>query len=221
MQKLKLPNNKLRRKRQSAIVSIAAILLSAAVLCQPDLVHAAPHGGGGGFHGGGAFSAGRFQGPVPGGLHTPITLKVEAVTGLPGLNHSDLCRFLAAHMADARLADWRFEPADGDIAAPNRVEWTFRLNPYAGGEVRQFVREPVMEEGFGVHRPVTIESRLYLNDQYQTVVKQRALVQGGPNDPELAAAVASTTESLLGHSGAHRTCDWTGSSGRGCGEAMQ
>lgn len=163
----------------------------------------------------------RFHGPVFGGFHTPITLKVEAVTGLPGLNHSDLCRFLAAHMADARLADWRFEPADGDIAAPNRVEWTFRLNPYAGGEVRQFVREPVMEEGFGVHRPVTIESRLYLNDQYQTVVKQRALVQGGPNDPELAAAVASTTESLLGHSGAHRTCDWTRSSGRGCGEAMQ
>ena len=151
----------------------------------------------------------------------PATPQAEVVVRIDQMNHSDLCRFLAAHMADARLADWRFEPADGDIAAPNRVEWTFRLNPYAGGEVRQFVREPVMEEGFGVHRPVTIESRLYLNDQYQTVVKQRALVQGGPNDPELAAAVASTTESLLGHSGAYRTCDWTRSSGRGCGEAMQ
>ena len=39
---------------------------------------------------------------------TPITLKVEALHGLPGLHHSALCRFLAGHMADAGLADWRF-----------------------------------------------------------------------------------------------------------------
>jgi hypothetical protein len=138
---------------------------------------------------------------------TPITLKVEALHGLPGLHHSALCRFLAAHMADARLTDWRFEPAEGDVAAPNRVEWTFRLNPYAGGEVRQFAREPVREEGFGVHRPVTIEARLYLNDKYQTLIERQAMVQGGPNDTELAAAVASATESLLGPSGAYRAID--------------
>ena len=138
---------------------------------------------------------------------TPITLKVEAAHGLPGLHHSALCRFLAAHMADARLAAWRFEPAEGDIAAPNRVEWTFRLNPYAGGEVRQFVREPVAEQGFGVHRPVTIEARLYLNGEYQTLIERQAMAQGGPNDRELAAAVASATESLLGPSGAYRAID--------------
>jgi len=32
-------------------------------------------------------------------------------------------------------------------------------------------------------------------------------MQGGPNDPELAAAVASATESLLGPSGAYRAID--------------
>jgi hypothetical protein len=134
----------------------------------------------------------------------PITLQVHAFHGLPGLNHSALCRFLAAHMAEAGLADWRFEPAEGDSAAPNRVEWTFKVNPYAGGEVRQFVREPVAEQGFGIHRPVTIEVRLYLNDQYQALVERQAMVRGGPNDTELAAAVASATESLLRPSGAYR-----------------
>ena len=137
----------------------------------------------------------------------PITLKVEAAHGLPGLHHSALSRFLATHMADAQLVNWRFEPAEGDIAAPNRVEWIFRLNPYAGGEVRQFVPQPVAEQGFGVRRPVTIEVRLYLNDEYQTLVERQAMVQGGPNDTEFAAAVASATESLLGPSGAYRALD--------------
>jgi hypothetical protein len=144
---------------------------------------------------------------APATAETPITLKVEAAHGLPGLHHSALCRFLAAHMADAGLADWRFEPAEGDVDAPNRVEWSFKLNPYAGGEVRRFVREPVAERGFGVHRPVTIEVRLYLNDKYQTLFEQKAMVQGGPNDPELAAAVTSATQGLLGPSGAYRAID--------------
>ncbi|MBV8091605.1 MAG: hypothetical protein JO139_18940 [Alphaproteobacteria bacterium] len=136
-----------------------------------------------------------------------ITLKVVAFHGLPGLHHSALSRFLAAHMADAGLADWRFEPADGDNASPNRVEWTFRLNPYAGGEVRNFVRAPEAEQAFAAYRPVTIEVRLYLNDKYQTLIERQAMVRGRPNDPELAAAVASATKSLLGPSGAYRTID--------------
>lgn len=134
----------------------------------------------------------------------PITLKVDAIHGLPGLHHSALRRFLAAHMADTGLADWRFEPAEGDNASPDRVEWTFRLNPYAGGEVRNFVRAPVEEQGFSAHHPVTIEVRLYLNNKYQTLIERQSLVRGGPNDPELAAAVASATQTLLGPSGAYR-----------------
>ena len=66
----------------------------------------------------------------------PITLKIEATSGLLGVHHSALSRYLAVHMSDAKLADWRFEAAEGDVAARDRVEWTFRLNPYAGGEVR-------------------------------------------------------------------------------------
>src|SRR5271166_1752722 len=139
-----------------------------------------------------------------------MTLKVEAFHGLPGLNHSALSRFLAAHMADAGLADWRFEPAEGDTSAPDRVEWTFRLNPYAGGEVRNFVHTMIYEQRLGVHRPITIEARLYLNGEYQTLVEKQAVVQGGPNDPELAAAVASAAQSLLGPAGAYRAIDTGG-----------
>lgn len=141
-----------------------------------------------------------------GNAAAPITLTVETFHGLPGLHHSALSRFLATHMADAGLADWRFEPAEAD-EAPDRVEWAFRLNPYAGGEVRNFMRAPVSERGFDVHRPITIEVRLFLNGEYQTFVEQQAMIQGGPNDRELAAAVAAATESLLGPSGAYRAID--------------
>ena len=138
---------------------------------------------------------------------TPITLKVEALAGLPGLHQSALSRFAATHMTDAGLADWRFEPAEGDSAAPNRVEWTFRLNPYAGGEVRNFVHTLVYEQRLGVHRPITIEARLYLNGEYQTLVEQQAIVQGGPDDADLATAIAGATQNLLSPKGAYRAID--------------
>jgi len=136
-----------------------------------------------------------------------VTLQVEASHGLLGLHHSALSRFLAAHMAEVGLADWRFEPAASDSVAADRVEWSFKLNPYAGGEVRSFVHTLTHEWGFGVHRPITIEARLYLNGEYQALVEQQAIIQGGPDDPDLAAAVTSVTQNLLGPSGAYRAVD--------------
>jgi hypothetical protein len=136
-----------------------------------------------------------------------VTLQVAATDGLPGFNHADLSRYLAQRMEDTRLADWHFEPAGGDGRARDRVEWTFKLNPYAGGEVRNFARTLVYERSFGVARPITIEARLYLNGEYHTLVEQQAIVRGGPDDPELAHAVASATEGLLGPSGAYRAID--------------
>jgi hypothetical protein len=66
------------------------------------------------------------------------------------------------------------------------------------------VQTQFYEQRRGVHRPITIEARLYLNGEYQTLVERQATMQGGPNDPELAAAVASATASLLGPAGAYR-----------------
>ena len=77
---------------------------------------------------------------------------------------------VAARMAETRLPDWRFEPAADNGSAANRVEWSFKLNPYAGGEVRNFARTSGYEREFGFHRPITVEARLYLNGEYQTLV---------------------------------------------------
>lgn len=136
-----------------------------------------------------------------------MTLQVEATDGLPGFHRADLQRYLALHMAEAGLGEWRFEPAADNGVAADRVEWTFKLNPYAGGEVRNFVHTMVYERKFGVRRPITIEARLYLNGEYETLVEKQAVIYGGPNDPEFAAAVASATQNLLGPSGAYHAID--------------
>lgn len=137
------------------------------------------------------------------------TLKVEASNGLPGFHRAKLSRHLASHMAEDGLADWCFEPAAEAGPAPNRVEWNFKLNPYAGGEVRRFARSLIDERGFHAHRPITIEARLYLNGVYQARVEKQAIIDegGGPNDPHLVEVVASLTRSLLGPSGAYRAID--------------
>ena len=135
------------------------------------------------------------------------TLEVEAATGLPGFHRGDLQRYLAVHMAEATLGEWRFESAADNGSAANRVEWSFKLNPYAGGEVRNFAHTPVYERALGLHRPITIEARLYLNGEYQTLVEAQAIFDGGPNDPALATAVASVTQNLLGPSGAYHAID--------------
>ena len=144
---------------------------------------------------------------APANAASPLILQVATSDTLPGFHLGDLPRYLARHMAEAGLADWRFEPAADKGSAPNRVEWSFKLNPYAGGEVRSLVRPHMAERIFSEHRPITIEVRLFLNGQYQTLVEKHAIIQGGADDPDLAAAVASVTQNLLGPSGAYRAID--------------
>jgi hypothetical protein len=144
---------------------------------------------------------------VPAVAAPPLTLQVEVSDTLPGFHIGDLPRYLALRMAEASLADWRFEPAADKGSAPDRVEWTFKMNPYAGGEVRNLMRPHMAERTFSAHRPVTIEARLFLNGQYQTLVEKQAVIQGGPDDSDLAAVVASVTQNLLGPQGAFRAVD--------------
>ena len=136
-----------------------------------------------------------------------VTLEVAAFHGLPGLHHSALSRFIASHMAEARLANWRFEPSTGDGLAADRVEWSFTLHPYAGGEVRRFAHSLSGQPRPGTRRPVTIEARLYLHGEYQMLVEEQATIQGGPDDPDLAEAVVKATQNLLGPQGAYRAID--------------
>jgi hypothetical protein len=135
------------------------------------------------------------------------SLEVEGSGTVPGFYSSKQLRgYLSLHMAETQPVNWRFEPAaTGDAPALDRVKWRFKLGPYAGGEVRTFV--PPFTETIGVHRPITIEARLYLNGEYQAHVKKTAIVEGGPDDPALAAAVASLTQDLLNPSAAYRAAD--------------
>jgi hypothetical protein len=112
---------------------------------------------------------------------TATLLEVEESGAVPGFHSSEqLSRYLTLHMAEAQPANWRFEPAAaGDAPAPDRVKWRFKLDPYAGGEVRSFVAPHMDDETFAVHRPITIEARLYLNGEYQMLVKENAISQGG------------------------------------------
>ena len=92
----KLGNNKATPRR--AVVSIAAGLVGAAVLCQPGLAQAAHgggggggfHGGGGGFHGGGGGFHGGGGGFHGGGGSMVAVFTVAVCT--PG-------RFMAADFA--------------------------------------------------------------------------------------------------------------------------
>jgi hypothetical protein len=144
---------------------------------------------------------------APANAAAPLILQVATSDTLPGFHLGDLPRYLALHMAEAQLADWRFEPASDKGSAPDRVDWKFKLNVYAGGEVRKFIRPHMAERTFSAHRPITIEARLYLNGQYQTLVEKQVIVQGGPDDPDLAAAVTGVTQNLLGPQGAVRAID--------------
>jgi hypothetical protein len=132
-------------------------------------------------------------------------LEVEESGAVPGFHSSEqLLGYLTLHMTEARPVSWRFEAAATDDApALDRVKWRFKLDPYAGGEVRSFV--PPFTETIGDHRPITIEARLYLNGKYRRLVKKKAIIEGGPDDPALDAAVASLTQRLLSPSGAHRS----------------
>jgi hypothetical protein len=134
-------------------------------------------------------------------------LEVEGSGAVPGFHSSEQLRgYLTLQMAETQPVNWRFEPAaTGDAPAPDRVKWRFKLQPYAGGEVRTFVPPRMDDKTFGVHRPITIEARLYRNGEYQTRVRGKAIIQGGPDDPDLAVAIARLTQNLLGPTGAYRS----------------
>jgi hypothetical protein len=130
-----------------------------------------------------------------------VTIAVQATGELPGFRIEEAAPYLAAEMATAGIPAWRFVPRDPGLAAPNRIEWTFALLPYAGGEVRRFFPMPEAQRTMdvhlqGMHRLISAQARLYLNGEYQTVTFGQEAVQGGADDPDLTAFLVRTTRSL-------------------------
>jgi AcrB/AcrD/AcrF family len=130
---------------------------------------------------------------VSGGASLTVGVQVDGT--LPGFHRSEVPQYVARHMEGAGLAGWRFKPVSGGGKPAHRVEWSFKLAPYAGGEVRSFGPR---RHTLGVRRSIAIEARLYLHGKYQKSLSARVVIERGTHDPDLAAVVASLTQNLFG-----------------------
>ena len=135
----------------------------------------------------------------------PVTLSVMVTGGLPGFRDADAAPYVAQAMAATDLPEWRFTPGHDD--ASDRVEWTVTPDPYASSNVRQFFPMPQVQKLFGDRHRITVEARLYLGGQYQTLMLSQATIRGGASDRELASFIAKMTEDLLGGHGAYNAID--------------
>lgn len=127
-------------------------------------------------------------------------LVVTALGDLPGFLPQEVAPFLATVMTTAGVNT----PGGGQsfvaagLSAPDRVEWTFRPNPYAGGASRTLgPPRSAASRLFGVHRLLSIELRLYRGGRYQTQVFGQVEVQGGRRDADLQTFVCDMTRRLL------------------------
>lgn len=132
---------------------------------------------------------------LAGPAQAQTSLQVQASGELPGFRIGDAAPYLAAAMGKAGTG-WRFAPRNMGEAAPDRIEWTFTLLPYAGGQVRQLFPMAGMQRMLGPHRLVGAQAKLFLEGQYQTEIIGQEAVQGGDDDPELANFLMDLTRNL-------------------------
>jgi hypothetical protein len=136
----------------------------------------------------------------------PTELDVVVIGTLPGFRAEDTPRYLADQMNRAGIPDFTFTASQA-ANGWSRIEWRIVQGAYAGGGMRQFIPIPSEQRLFGNRHYVSVEMRLYLGGDYQTLTFGQAIFQGGPQDLELAAFVTNITRNLLGKSGAYRAID--------------
>jgi hypothetical protein len=134
-----------------------------------------------------------------------VMLAVLVDGSLPGFRQDNVAPYVAARMTEAAVSGWRFAP--GATPGSDRVEWRVTLDPYAGGGVRRYFPIPQVERAFGNRHRISVEARLYLDGQYQTLVLGQATILGGAQDNELADFIRGMTSDLLGEHGAYRSID--------------
>jgi hypothetical protein len=135
---------------------------------------------------------------LAGPARAQTSLQVQASGDLPGFRIGDAAPYLATAM-DKAGTGWRFVPRNMAAAAPDRIEWTFTVLPYAGGEVRRLFPMPDsqrMDLHLGSHRLLSAEGKLFLDGQYQTETIGQEAVKGGDNDPDLATFLIRLTRNL-------------------------
>ena len=129
-----------------------------------------------------------------------LTLAVVAHDTLPGFRQDAVAAYLATRMEGAYLAGWDFVP--GSSTDPDRVEWHFTADPYAGGSVRQYFPQAQVQRLFGARHLITAEVRLYRDGQYQTMLFGQMSILGGASDPDLSDFVKRIAQQMLEPGGA-------------------
>jgi hypothetical protein len=131
------------------------------------------------------------------GVATPMacaqTIAVHAHGEVPGFKAGEAAPWLAQQMEFGALPGWHYTAGDQSSEAPDRVEWHFELQPFAGGGTRQYFPQAGVAKA---HYLVIVELRLFLKDQYQTMVSSQETVAGGANDPLLAHFIDRTSRML-------------------------
>ncbi|MDZ5650383.1 hypothetical protein [Nitrospirillum sp. BR 11828] len=129
-----------------------------------------------------------------------VPLAVTAQGDLPGFQPQEVAPFLVMVMSTAG----QNTPGGGQtffaagFAAADRVEWTFRPNPYAGGASRSIgPPRPTADRLFGRHRLMSVELRLYRGGRYQTQVFGQVEIQGGRRDADLQTFICDMTRRVL------------------------
>jgi hypothetical protein len=117
---------------------------------------------------------------------------------VPGFRGDDLPRAILNGIQHVAPRDMSFEVAPKGPLPPNRIEWRFHANPYAGGAVRYIgPARPAAERLFGIHRQVSAEAKLFLNGQFQSSVFGEATLAGTGDDPNFTSLIEGLTTTLL------------------------
>jgi len=131
-----------------------------------------------------------------------LAVLVEIEGSVPGFTKDELSNYLCRQMTASHLTGWHFLPTSmattGGDQPSNRIVWHFKLLPYAGGGTRYI--GPAMSKArelFGVGRPVSIDAKIFLNDEFEATTFDQATIKGGPDDPGLAAAVQKVMKSVV------------------------
>lgn len=134
-------------------------------------------------------------------LGAPLDVAIETKGSLPGFSNNELPDYFANAMNATDTKGWHFVPQQaGRRLAADRIELSFETNAYAAGTVRTYgISRATMERLLNVHHSITIEARLFLGDQYQTLFFEQVTVSGGPHDAELDEAVAKLTRALTSY----------------------
>ena len=131
-----------------------------------------------------------------------LPVMVEIDGSVPGFTKDELAAYLCQQMTASHLTGWHFLPTSlaptGGDQPSNRIVWHFKQLPYAGGGTR-YIGPAVSraKELFGVGRAVSIDAKIFLNDQFEATTFDQVTVKGGPDDPGLAAAIQKIMKSVV------------------------